>query len=113
VVVEEGGGPDIISLNIQILPLCCSSLALLNGVLAMLCRLSCVQSVKSCVNLWVPSILLARIKPRGLLFRKKGYNIYVFGSFFPAPTRSPADLIRLIFHYFYILAAATDAFINI
>jgi len=40
-----GGGPDAISLNIQTLPLCCSSLALLNSVLAMLCLLCCFQSV--------------------------------------------------------------------
>jgi len=91
--VGDGGeGPEVISLNIQILPLCCSSLALLNSVLAMLCLLSCVQSVKSCVDLWHPDIHLTRIKTRGLSFRKKCYNTYVFGSFFPAVTRKVGQI---------------------
>jgi hypothetical protein len=103
--VEGGEGPDVISLNIQTLPLCCSSLALLNRVLDMLCLLSFVQSVQSCVNLWLPGILLTCVKPRGLSFGKKGYNI-CFRFVLSSPNKnSRADLI------FDILAAASDAFV--
>ena len=85
--------------------MCCCSLALLNRVLAMLCLLSCVQSVKSCVNLWFPGIILALIKPHRLSFRKKGYNI-CFRLFLSSPNKNNrADLI------FDMLAAATDAFV--
>jgi hypothetical protein len=75
--VGWGEEPDVISLNIQTLLLCYSPLALLNSMLAMLCLWCCVQSVKNCVNLWLPDILLTRIKTRGISFRKK-VTIYMF-----------------------------------
>jgi len=87
--------------------LCCSSLALLNSVLAMLCLLSCVQSVKSCVNLWFPGLLLTLIQPRGLSFRKKRLQYICFRLVLSGPNKNNrADLI------FDMLAATTDTFVS-